>query len=223
MANQCIALQEFEKLLNAQSDDPGFQHLKECPRCRADFAAYRSFMEGNSDLGDQLREDQLAAVLRQTVLGQEQSAENGFVLLKKKKQGISKSMTRNLLALAAVLAVFFSFNYFQTPAGDPVVHLRGNSDPATSLLNPQTLSLGEGIQISWSPIEGADHYQVEILSTGFKVLEKMDISSVTQVAITLEQQNLWKKSSPTLLWRVVALQGRQVIVQSPARALRTKP
>ncbi len=219
MSDQCIPIEELEELALAEPDDERLRHLETCPRCRAELAMYRSFMAGNSAMADSGREELLATRMRKVIHCNDAEVNSSPVPSPQESGRFPRSLQRSLLAVAAVLLVFFAVEWYQVPGIQTGIHLRGAADQQDHSLVLQVKAESGALQLSWSEFPGADNYKVEILGSDLVPIDEMAVSGENHLAIKDRDMEQWRVISSSLLWRVVAFQGSQQLSYSHPRSL----
>ncbi|MCK9995226.1 MAG: hypothetical protein KAH56_02980 [Candidatus Krumholzibacteria bacterium] len=217
MSDPCLSDKELDDFLEASSGETKLRHVQQCPRCRSKLALRRSFLAGDPELADPKREQLLAERVHKVIFGGNQISGNAGM-------GWSRLLSPlggGILALAAVLVLCVAINRFQTPDGNPGIHLRGSGSSVAGLLAPAVALDGDSgdLLLSWSSLPGVREYQVEILGGDLAVLEKGITVVKPTVHLKAESLERWRAKSSLLLWRVTAMGDEVILAQSAPQHL----
>jgi len=220
--DECYSPEILAELADAPLDDPRRAHLESCPRCRAQLAAYRKFMQpGELPAGAKLpdAEARLDTALSAEIFPAEAGSEVVTESAEARAPGglighWFSDPSRRLLSLAAVLVVAMGIvvltDVGDSPRRAPV--LREDSDPITDSFTARATTLADGrLQISWSGVAGADGYQIGIFGTDLAEMTRFDAG--TDVEMVLDLADLLA-GEETVIWQVIALRGGDEIARS---------
>ncbi len=120
-----------------------------------------------------------------------------------------------LAVLVVALGAIGGIRLLGRQSGDAII-LREGSTPASS-----TLALGDvsrapdgGFSLSWSPVEGADRYEVVLCGEDLVEMKRFDAGGASSFVIPAED------AGAPLFWRVIASRQGDPIAQSRIRPLR---
>jgi hypothetical protein len=233
MSSACIEPADYESVARLPGDDPRRRHLEECPRCGAVWKAYRSFLEDREPL-DGERPDEANATLGRII--EQQFGVTGIAPgtdpsspgateprpARRPAHRFFRSPWRIgaliLAPAAAVLAAVLLFSHGSRP-GAPQAPYRGETAPAAFELRPSEVLPDGRIHLSWTPLDGADAYEVRIYDRRLGVLLKQ--AAGAQTALDLAPATLGPVAAPGahFAWRVVASRAGEEVGTSAAGAL----
>lgn len=228
MTERCFAVEELAEVHELVAGDPRLQHLETCPRCRARLAEYRRFLApgpapADANLGD--AERRLADALEREA-GARPNA--GATLRPATPGGLralfgAPAWRPALGVAAALLLVSVIYLAVERPfgRGDRVI-LRGESHPGAKdgfeLALPRPGQAGT-LDLRWTPVAGADAYEVRIFDAGLTAVARL--TPVSGTSVTLRHADLPPgiESHTSLIWRVAALRAGDEIALSSVGTL----
>jgi hypothetical protein len=213
MTHQCVKIEELGAIVDLGPDAPARGDIESCPNCRALFHSYLAFVDAEpASASDPRRADaDLAAFLQDRVAGT--GARNAGADYPTRSFFFGDAWTRLWprfapVAAAVVLVVAVAvWSPWQETA--PVLE-RGDATSSPAL--GDATFLGENIELSWEPHAGATSYVVVLYGSDFSELLRM--APVAQTAVVLPLSQLPDGAGPSLAWRVLALEGGDVIATS---------
>ncbi|MFN8178065.1 MAG: hypothetical protein U0167_09055 [bacterium] len=224
----CPGLEDLEALLRLSSADPRRRHLDDCPRCRARVLTFLEFTEPPRDIPPHVLRDAEsrldAALKRELALegGRRESAPAAFP-----RWLAGWRLSRGGLAWAAAAiaigVVVVSLQGRRSRQEAPFL-LRGSAEHAApGAASPLTLRSAagpSGVQLSWSPVPGADAYEVRLYGPSLEEIARLH--PVTEPRILLSHADLPPSAAAgaPALWKVVALHGGDSIAESAPSELR---
>ncbi len=227
MSDRCFTDEELGEMRDLSGDDPRRIHLRDCPRCSTRLAQFEAFLAAESDVAEAHLErarEYLDRALEREIGGAAPDRQVRGPDLQPRRRGWTDWLTgprlRPVLAAAALVIVvggawWLTRDREQTPA-----KLRGEQ-PAGPLTVEEPRALeGGGLELSWSPMRGADRYQVRLVAPDLTDLAALD--SITVPHVELRHANLPARITPGTLamWQVVALRGRDTLGVSLATPIR---
>jgi hypothetical protein len=213
----CLRDEDLGGIAESAPADPIRLHLSECARCRSRWRAYRAFAEPRAAPAGADPDDadaRLARALEAEVL-----------------RAPVRSWWRRLwlpairpvwavgLLIVAVVAVHEVRHAGPVVKGPTV--LRESRGPTSVALQPaEPVRLpGGGVALSWSPVAGADRYEVTL--HGEDLRETMRLPAGVEASMTLPPETITAltAANPILFWRVTAYRGGDPIACSAMRQL----
>jgi hypothetical protein len=228
MNNGCIEIERIPEVLELPPDDSTRRHVEACPRCSAVLASYQAFLKEEITTGSDpdeadarltsFLESELGVLRKDRVAADEMDqAGKGFL------PRITKTFYLHPVWIAALLVIIAAglYGIFRWHPWTPEkTVLRGPSQADTSeqltLGIPQKLS-GGGIRLEWTPMAGADGYQVRFYDKGLNEIIRLEPTNETTMIV---DRSMFPARAPVeLIWRVVALEQGDEIGSSDAVSL----
>ena len=238
MTERCFSPDDLDRAARLRSDEPGWDHIATCPRCRARIIAYRAFsapgeIPVEADLP--VARTYLSRALDRVVYGGEEIAaevtpdadgRSGGAARRggQHRVGQHHRIWRPALALAAVLclAVGLELNrrtdFWSPPPGDNEQILRG--DPASQ---QEVFALrvvpgpDEGsLRLEWDTPAKTDASQVVLFNGGLEVLARFDTGAATYLVLRTSEVPAADEVS---FARVVFFRGGDEIASGQVRTL----
>lgn len=214
MSNDCIDVERIPEALELPADDSKRRHVETCPRCSAILASYQAFMNeekvAGSDPDD--AESRLTAFLASKIGAPRDVIEVDAGVKDATRQRlmprIVEGFFRRPAMVAALLVIIAAGVLWWRPWIPDQTVLRGPSQGDVSqpltLSAPQKLSEGT-VRLEWTPMAGADGYQVRLYDKSLNEIARLEPTSVT--ALIIDRSMLPVDAPDEMIWRVVALDG----------------
>ena len=224
MSDACIDFERIPGVLDLPFDDPRRRHVETCPRCGAILASYRAFIREEFVAGydpDDAHERLTAFVRSEIGTPREKTGSRAAESAPGRGGLLSRIMgifPRRPAWAAALLVVVAALGIWWRPWTPDRIALRGTqregaSQPLT-LSAPQRLPEGS-IRLEWTPMTGADTYQVRLYDKGLKEIARLDPTSET--GLIIDRSALLAATPDQLIWRVFALRrGDNIGSSDPA-------
>ena len=233
MTERCFSPDDLDRAARLRSDEPGWDHIATCPRCRANIIAYRAFsapgeIPVEADLP--VARTHLSRALDRVVYGGEVIAAevtpdaDGRSGSAARRGGQHHRVWRPALALAAVLclAVGLELNrrtdFWSPPSGGNEQILRG--DPASQ---QEVFALRvvpgpdeDSLRLEWDTPAKTDASQVVLFNEGLEVLVRFDTGPATYLVLRSSEVPAADEVS---FARVVFFQGGDEIASGQVRTL----
>jgi len=214
LSPKCIDVERIADLATLPDDHESCRHARECPRCRSLWLSYQSFMEAGALPGANVEaaRRELEARIRRHGASAFPAAAPPASRLKPGRFWPAWLRPAPVLVAAAVLALVAITVWRGGEPEAPV--LRGEDAGESALmLNPPDVSAA-GIRLSWSPMPGADAYEVRFFDDA---LSEVYRAPAAGTELVLDRSSLDVVPGTRLTWRVVALRGGDVVgTSSPA-------
>jgi hypothetical protein len=219
LSQLCIDVDDIAAVLSLPPDDPVRIHVDACPRCRSLAASYRSFMEAEPVTGADLEKarSMLDARIRADAARWKpaQAPARAFRW---------RSLLRPAPLLAAAGVLLIAAALFWTTSRPPETgSLRQSGATAQAFaLHPAQLATDGSLELGWTPMAGADAYQVRLYGPDFSEIYRS--ANTTATSMTVNPDRFAAKLPPTLdlTWRVYALSRGDVIATSAPGSIRTR-
>jgi len=169
----------------------------------------------------------VSAVLQEEIYGRTREREGASRgLYKRFLRAITGPVLRPALAVAAVLIAAIIVRGVLTgdTDGDAPISMRGSEDRSEASLMASSELRPEGtLAFSWSVVEEADRHEVRIYGPDLSELTRFDVGSEGSFHLTRDELASEVRDEDSLYWRIVALRGQAVIVQSELAPLQITP
>lgn len=216
---QCIDVERIGEVLKLPSDHPDRRHADTCPRCASIAASYRDFVtaEGLADSGIEQARPALDAHIRDGAARWSPPGTTSSAARASQWFGFRRPLV--LVTSAAVVIAAVALWRMQRPQDD--VLRDGAATHAPFALNEAEVRADGSIRLSWTPMPGADQYQVRIY--GPEMSEIYRSAATSETMLTIDRSALPARLPPTLdaTWQVDALAGGDVIETSAPGSIRT--
>jgi hypothetical protein len=201
MNGECVRVEHMADIDQSPLDDPRRRHLETCPRCRAQYAAYRDFMtlrpaDPGSD-PERARAELEAALERE--MGTP-SKVAGTIAPRRAMRWAGWAA-----AAAAILAVSGVIWVRQTsirPADAPI--LRGPATRTTLVLASPS-RVGDAVELSWTSEPAATAYEVVLYDDAMREVLRVPTGAATVLRLTRPMLGERAAAGTDLAWRVVAM------------------
>lgn len=223
MTHRCLPDGMLAEILALRANDPRRTEIEACPRCGAQLAALRAFLAGDPEIpaAESAAADRaLAEFVSTRIVSPRPSAGP----LRRSGRQTRLFAPRRFAAVASACAVVALTVFLVRDAGDPApigARLRGEAPAAgvAPIVIQQTgLMADGGLELSWRPVAGADHYVVEVFSGDLDTLAVL--APLSRPTARLGPGLLQAPAAAGgVLVRVVALAGDRRLAVSPLRAL----
>jgi hypothetical protein len=118
--------------------------------------------------------------------------------------------------LAVILITIQGIRLLDRPKGDEIILREGRVGSAVAIESGEVKRLSDGaLSLSWSPVEGADRYEVVVYGEELTETRRFDAGAATTVTVPAQ-------AVAPLFWRAIAYRGGDVAAQSKIRPLRTQ-
>ena len=215
METQCIDVKRIGELVDLPADHPERRHADSCPRCRSLVESYLAFMQAEAVAGSGVEKARTSFDVRIR-----EGSEKWIPAETRSSSLVREPWWRGLWKSAPVLAgvavaIAAVFVWTSRAPEEGVLRDDGRGAQAFSLQAAEVASDG-ALHLAWTPMTGADAYQVRIYGP--------DLSEVYRTANVAETSAVIDRSAlpadlPTALdltWRVYALrQGDVVEISAP--------
>jgi len=224
----CIEPEALDETLALPEDDPRRMHLATCPKCRALLASHALFLAAEGgDAPHVARADAQLTAFRERMLGIEPAATPAAPARRAMPasgswwQAMFAPAMRPAWAVATIAVVAVAAALWMRGAPPVDTTLRGGTAEPMALHSPDYRPDG-GVEISWEPFAGADHYEVRFFSTALTEIGRAP--QVTTNAAQIASSGLPRDStnSGVVLYRVFALHGGDEIAHSPVGTLQER-
>ena len=226
--DDCFLPDELDQVLSLPDEHPRRLHARSCPRCGALLDSYRLYSEApaagegsdEADAATRLRE----ALRREIALGDRRRdaapSANGPSWL---QRFIAPPM-RPALALAAIAIVAGAVMMWpRAPVPEGTTALRGGGAGSASVVAIESARITPaGLQLRWRAWPGADGYEVRFYSAELSETARLPAGAGTSLRVPLSRVPAAADPAATVLCRIYALRGGDVLAVSPARALEGK-
>lgn len=220
----CFAPEEADAVLAAPADDPRRRHAASCPRCGALLDAYASFMRAESPEAG-IDVDRLERKVRERMdaaLGVGAAPSAGLPparVLRERDTWLDRMLhpaMRPALAFGALAVVAAGVLLVTREASPPGIVLRGDARP----FEVQGAEARDGaLELRWPSVPGAEEYRIRVYSVDLRDLAER-ASGVDTVARLAAGDLAGLAPGDTLLVRIEALAGGDVVQATPLRAMR---
>ena len=217
LSPECVDVTNIAAVLELPAEHPWRRHAESCPRCRSLVASYIAFVEGEPAEGSDLERVRgtLDARIRADASRWKPSgsAARSFPW---------RTLMRPVPLLAAALVVVAAVVFWSSREPEQSSLRESTPQAQAFALNPAQLAADGSILLSWTPVAGADAYQVRLYGPDFGEIHRS--SNTTATSLTVERSILPPNQSSRLdlTWRVFALSQGDVIATSPPGSIRSR-
>lgn len=217
METHCIEPESIAAVLELPAGHPQRVHAETCPRCRSLVASYQSFVEAKPVAGADLERarGKLDARIRADAARWEPAKTPA-------RASWWQPLWRPLPVLAAALVVIAAGALWMSRQPEQS-SLRESTAPSQAFtLSPAQVAADGSIHLNWSPLTGADQYQVRLYGPDFGEIYRS--TNTTDTSFTVDRAALPSDLPPSLdlTWRVFALSQGDVIATSAPGSIRTR-
>lgn len=218
MTEPCLRLENLLAIAAGEREDPRRDHVRDCPRCRSRLKAYGLFTSLETQgacPGEERAVAQLTATLRDRI-GVSES-------LPARPARVPWWTPRRLVPACGAAAILLGGfllvqDDLRRPGGEPIAR-EAPASPLDAGLSPAPARprADGALELSWSPVPGADAYRVRLLDAGLQELARFDAGARTSLALTAESLRAW--SDRATYWHVQALAAGDPVADSAPQAL----
>lgn len=216
----CPPMEQMEAWLALDASDERRAHLDACPRCRANVAAYRAFMQGAET--PLARADEADAALALAIERELAPARVTPADTRARRpwfagllEALAAPALRPAWSVAAVLVVAGGvWIATQKPAERMV---RGTDSARIETLAP-SLS-GSGVELAWQRVSGADRYDVAFFALDLSDLAHADGLAEPRLMLHRDALPAGLVPSQKVLWQVIAYAGERELSRSVTQAV----
>lgn len=229
MDDPCLEDRELLSLLHAAIDDPRWRHVRGCPRCRGNLAAYRRYValtvhrpgSGEGDRPGHSREDE--------VVGRLQRGMREEILGEPVRPGIKDRVRSMLLprrwvpalgaaAVVAGAALLLTDLVPRWPAGPGSSRDDSPPEGEATIESRGERRLPDGsLELRWRPLPGARAYRVRLLGTGLEAMAVLP--ATTESTAVLPAAGPDGHPISAAWWQVEALESGDRVADSRPRPL----
>jgi hypothetical protein len=232
MAMTCLRDEDPGGIAELAPDDPIRLHLDGCARCRARWRAYQAFAEprtipagADPDGADERLAGALEAeILRVPATAPASGAEGGH--LNRFFRWVWLPAVRPVWAAGLLIVGVVGVYEVRHPGPalkGPTVLRESRGPAAVTLVPAEPVRLpGGGVALSWSPVSGADRYEVTLYGEDLRETMRLPAGPEASVTIPLETVNAVTAANPILFWRVTAYRGGDPVARSAMRQMRLR-
>jgi hypothetical protein len=225
MTSNCIAPEELAGLLALPDDDPRRQHAASCPRCGALLEEYRHYRAAEPPPGLDL--DRLQRRLDErvaTAIGTTAAPERTRASRQPRAGGFFGRLfhpaMRPAVALGTVSLILVGVLVVPGLLERSDVVLRRDGQDAQVPTVIEAALGSERLALRWRTVAGADGYRVRFESAReLREMARQDVGRDTTLDIARTGLPFALAAGDTVVVRVEALSGGDVIAVSPARAI----
>ena len=225
MTGSCPPLELLAQLDRLGDDDPNHNHVRGCPRCRANLAAYRSFLDPPELGSEALLDDAnqvLSGFLRNAIgdpsppslPGADAAAPRWTDTIRRVLSGLGAHPARALAPLGALLGILFVVFHLQ---GNETEILLRDGESTTGFTASIQAGGSEGFVVSWPPQAEPLDYAVVLYDLDFSTRGRVSAGTDSSVSVRWAEILRPGESDPELFWRVVGSRNGDEIVRSPLR------
>ena len=220
----CVAVDVLAEV-DPNADDTRWRHVSDCARCHSLWLEFRSFVSAQPEPPEARSAEamrHLSAVLEREIGGAPapRAARESSWWQRLGLSRIQRALWVPTAAVAIVALVLVMRS--DDPPGQSGVTRGGNGDAmrAAATLQAGTSSFPvPHVRFEWQPVEGADGYELQILSAEHDELWKRTTTDAFHVVAV----DSLPVARDVVLWRVRALRFGDTIATSTTRALDLRP
>ena len=214
---RCIDPERIAAVLELPADHPERVHAETCPRCRSLVASYLAFVEAEPAAGSDLER-----VRRLLDAGIRADAARWNPAPASARSFSWQRFFRPVPLVTAALVVIAAGALWMSRQPEESSVRESTSPSQAFALAPAQFAADGSIRLSWSPMTGADQYQVRIFGPDFSEIYRS--ANVPETTLVVERAALPANLPPTLdlTWRVSALSQGDVIATSAPGSIRTR-
>lgn len=219
METQCIDVERIGEVVDLAADHPDRLHTGSCPRCRSLFESYLAFVKAEAVAGSGVEK------ARTSLDARIRDAAEKWTPAETRSSPLARGpWWRGLLQPAPILAgaaVVIATVFVWTSRGPEEGVLRDDATEAQAFsLQPAQVGADGDVRLSWTPMAGADGYQVRIY--GPDLSEIYRTANLSEASAVIDRSALPADLPATLdlTWRVYALSEGDVIEVSAPGSIR---
>jgi len=219
MEAHCIDVESIGEVVDLPEDHPRRRHASECPRCRSLVESYLEFVQAEPVAGSGVEGARavLAARIRE---GAERLIPSQARTSSISKEPWWRGFLRPAPAFAVVALVAVAAMVWTSRQPQESVLRDDAVDAQPFSLQPSRVA-GDAIHLSWTPMAGADGYQVRIYGPDLSEVYRHPETSETSAVVARSALPDGLPPTLDLTWRVYALSGGDVIETSAPGSIRT--
>lgn len=247
----CIRPEALDEVLEAPDDDARRAHARDCPRCTALLDAYRLYRAGGAVASAAEREDarvRLAAALAAELgvappatasaagsrAGRGEPPAPALAGPRRATPRPAAGWWSRLLhpamrpawgvaALAAVLAGVLLIPSVRWPGGEPALRGEAPPDAAARVEVVEATITAGGLRLAWRAWPGAEDYEVRLFDASLEPLGRLGPTTDTTLAAPAAALPFAPEAAGSVVFRVHARIGGDVVATSVARPLGPHP
>jgi hypothetical protein len=213
----CIDVEQIGEVAALPEDHPQRRHAQSCPRCRSLVASYQDFLRAEAVAGSGV--EKARAVLDARIRADAQRWAGARAPASSQSWWRGWLKPAPLLAVAAVAAIAAVMVW---NARSPEESALRDGDTAAQPFSLQAPRVdAESIHLSWTPMPGADGYQVRIYGPDLSEVYRHPATSQTDIVVPRSALPAGLPPSLDLTWRVYALSGGDQVEASAPGSIRT--
>ncbi|HEU4929795.1 MAG TPA: hypothetical protein VFU38_08190 [Candidatus Krumholzibacteria bacterium] len=219
MEAHCIDVEQIGEIVGLPEDHPQRRHALSCPRCRSLLASYREFVKAEPVGGSGVEkaraplDDHIRAGAERWIASQAPASSQ---VREPWWRGWLKPAPLLATAAVAAIAAVMLWNA-RTPQEGALRD--GNSGAQPFSLQPARVD-AESIHLSWTPMPGADRYEVRLFGPDLSEIYRHPETAQTKVVIPRSALPSTLPPSLDLTWRVYALSGGDPLEASAPGSIR---
>ena len=218
MEAHCIDVERIGDVVSLPEDHPQQRHAQTCPRCRSLVASYREFLKAEPVANSGIAEAR--AVLDERIRGDaERWAARAPASLQSREPWWRGWLKPAPLVAAAAVAAIVSVIAWNSRAPHEST-LRDDDGNAAPFALHEARVDPESIHLSWTPLPGADGYEVRVYGPDLSEVYRHPATSQTDMTVPRSALPASLPPSLDLTWRVYALSGGDQIAASAPGSIR---
>jgi hypothetical protein len=211
LEEHCIDLERIEEVLALPADHPERRHAETCPRCASLVASYRSFVAAEPDPDAGLDQARPALDARIREHAQRWIPPRPAPTVSRSFWDVFRRPAFVVAFAAAVIGAAAVW-MLRSPERET---FRGNRTESTEFaLHPAIVAADGAIQLSWSPVTGADQYQVRVYGPNMAEIYRSKPAADTSLTLSRSSLPADLPAELNLTWQVYALAQGDVVGSS---------
>jgi len=228
MDEQCPDLTTIEDIHSLPGNSPQRKHIEKCPRCRALWKSYQTFMAGN-DAPATARvaeaEQKMSDFLTQEIFNSADQTTQGttpktILRIKPWWQRSARSAPRTGLLTAAVLVAVIGLSTFLSQNNSQIneVRQRGENNYPQQTYPAGTVMVSETglMTLTWSKMSDVKTYQVVLFNIDLDEFHRLKPVPETKTALAPE---ILDKQTDPVFWTVIGLADDRELARTRMSAL----